>query len=85
MQNDPATVAMFDALMHQRRSVRGFLPDPVPSAVLESIFATAQASPSNCNVQPWVVHVVSGDAAKKMRTDLPAHVMSGCRLPLIFR
>lgn len=61
---------MFDALMRERRSSRGFLPDPVPEAVLRRVFETAQLAPSNCNVQPWQVHVVSGDAAENMRDAL---------------
>jgi nitroreductase len=67
----------FEALMRVRRSVRGFKAEPVPQALLDHIFAVAQQAPSNCNVQPWVVHVVSGAAAAAMRTALPEHVMSG--------
>ena len=65
-----STIEAFEALMHQRRSVRGFKPDPVPQSVLDQIFATAQQAPSNCNVQPWVVHVVSDSAADTMREAL---------------
>ncbi|MBV9842725.1 MAG: nitroreductase [Sphingomonadaceae bacterium] len=61
---------VLDALLHERRSVRGFHPDPVPQEILERVFAMAQQAPSNCNVQPWVVHVVSGDSAERMRTAL---------------
>ncbi len=71
------TVAVFEDLMRTRRSVRGFKPDPIPQPLLDTIFATAQLAPSNCNVQPWVVHVVSGAAADSMRTELTAHVMTG--------
>ncbi len=77
MQDNAAMIEGFEQLMHTRRSVRGFKPDLIPQPVLDEIFTTAQLSPSNCNVQPWVVHVVSGAAADKMRTDLTAHVMSG--------
>lgn len=59
-----------DTLMRERRSVRGFRPDPIPDATLRKIFETAQLAPSNCNVQPWVVHVVSGASAERMRTAL---------------
>lgn len=79
MNDTTDALADFEALMRKRRSVRGYKPDPVPQPVLDEIFATAQHAPSNCNVQPWVVHVVSGAAADKMRTDLTAHVMSGAR------
>jgi len=69
--------AMFDALMRARRSVRGFTDQPVPADLLEAIFATAQQAPSNCNVQPWVVHVVSGAAATAMRAALHDHASTG--------
>ncbi|MDE2042336.1 MAG: nitroreductase, partial [Alphaproteobacteria bacterium] len=66
-----------EALLRQRRSVRGFRPDPVPYNVLNAVFAQAQLAPSNCNVQPWIVHVVSGAKADDVRTQLKRHVMSG--------
>lgn len=79
MHGTVGLVESFEQLMRTRRSVRGYKPDPIPHDVLEEVFATAQLSPSNCNVQPWVVHVVSGAAADKMRADLTAHVMSGAQ------
>ena len=72
-----ATAESFDALMRARRSVRGVRPDPVPSAVLARLFATAQQAPSNSNVQPWVVHVVSGDSAARLREALHGHAATG--------
>jgi nitroreductase len=59
-----------DEAILQRRSVRGFLPDEVPQATLDEVFAIAQRAPSNCNVQPWVPHVVSGAALKRLRDAL---------------
>jgi nitroreductase len=60
----PAPSAMtpesFDALTRARRSVRGFRPDPVDPAIIDAALATALWAPSNCNVQPWLVHLVSG-------------------------
>lgn len=49
-----------------RRSVRGFLPAAVPEATLREVFELAQWSPSNCNIQPWVPHVVSGESLRKL-------------------
>lgn len=69
--------AMLDTVMRERRSVRGFLPEPIPQDELERIFTTAQQSPSNCNVQPWVVHVLSGDAAEAMREALHEKARTG--------
>lgn len=53
-----------DEAIRRRRSVRGFLPDEVPEATLKEVFALAQLSPSNCNVQPWTPHVVSGPSLR---------------------
>lgn len=57
-----------DLAIRTRRSVRGFLPEPVPEATLREVFELAQWSPSNCNIQPWVPHVVSGDALRRLGT-----------------
>lgn len=61
---------MLAALLARRRSVRGFAADEVPAAQMERIFSHARLSPSNCNVQPWIVHVVSGGKAAEMRQAL---------------
>lgn len=60
-----------------RRSVRGFLPKPVPREVLEEVFAWAQRTPSNCNIQPWKVLVASGAARDRIRAKLVERIMSG--------
>jgi len=39
---------------------RGFLPDAVPEEIIQAALQDAQYSPSNCNTQPWNVHIVSG-------------------------
>lgn len=50
----------FAAVARARRSVRGFLPTPVPQPVLERILDVAQSAPSNCNTQPWYTCIVGG-------------------------
>lgn len=60
-----------------RRSVRGFLPDPVPRPLLDRIFALAQSAPSNCNVQPWRVYVASGAARNRVQAALAGAVSAG--------
>ncbi|HVJ16383.1 MAG TPA: nitroreductase [Polyangiaceae bacterium] len=52
--------ALFRDVVRDRHSVRSFLPDPVPDALLRSVLEDAQRAPSNCNTQPWQVHIVSG-------------------------
>ena len=59
-----------DEAIQTRRSVRAFLPDAVPDAVLREVFALAQFAPSNCNAQPWTPHVVSGGALRRLSAAL---------------
>jgi nitroreductase len=68
-----------DEAIRRRRSVRGFLPDEIPGAMLHEVFELAQWSPSNCNVQPWTPHVVSGEALQRLRASLVAAGMRDSR------
>jgi nitroreductase len=61
-----------DEAIRRRRSVRAFLPDELPEAMLREAFELAQRAPSNCNVQPWTPHVVSGEALRRLREALVA-------------
>ncbi|RLA10812.1 MAG: nitroreductase [Gammaproteobacteria bacterium] len=45
-----------------RRSVRGYLTDPVPEAIVREILAGASRAASGGNLQPWKVSVLAGDA-----------------------
>ena len=67
-----APIMSVDEAIRRRRSVRGFQPKPVPDALLREVFELAQWAPSNCNVQPWVAHVVSGAACAALRDKLIA-------------
>lgn len=55
-----------DDAIRARRSVRGYLADPVPGAILREVMALAQLAPSNCNIQPWIPHVVSGASLRDL-------------------
>lgn len=43
-----------------RRSIRDFLPTPVPGELIRKVLATAARSPSGGNLQPWHIDVVAG-------------------------
>jgi len=51
-----------DDALRQRRSVRDYVPDPVPRRVLESLVETATLAPSAMNEQPWHFTVVADRA-----------------------
>ncbi|WP_295646266.1 nitroreductase [uncultured Methylibium sp.] len=60
-----ATTAV-DAAITSRRSVRAFLPTPVPRATVEEILQVAARAPSGTNIQPWKVTVLTGAALKRL-------------------
>ena len=62
----------FADVVKARHSYRGFLPKAVDEKTLKEIFELANWAPSNCNVQPWHVHVLSGDACNNMREKMKA-------------
>lgn len=65
-------LAAVAAALRKRRSVRGYLPTPVPDADLHDLFATAQLAPSWCNIQPWRVVVTRPPATTRLTTALVA-------------
>lgn len=75
--SDPETVRIFDELARSRRSIRGFLADPVAAKVLAQIFSTAASAPSNCNTQPWFSHVVSGEARDRLSAKFMQTIAQG--------
>jgi nitroreductase len=52
--------------MMSRRSIRAYLPTPVPQAMAESILDVARFAASGVNTQPWRVHVVTGQAKDRV-------------------
>jgi nitroreductase len=67
---DTINAMSFDESIRSRRSVRGFLSNEVPDSTLKDVFQLAQLTPSNCNVQPWLPHVVSGQTMSRLREAL---------------
>jgi nitroreductase len=68
----PESTAAVDAAIATRRSVRAFLPTPVPRAVVEDILAVASRAPSGTNTQPWQVHVLMGEPLRALARDIRA-------------
>ena len=62
MNPTPEQTAAVDAAITTRRSLRAFLPTPVPRSSIESILSVAARSPSGTNTQPWKVYVLTGEA-----------------------
>ena len=58
----PEITAAVDAAITSRRSIRAFLPTPVPRETIEAILEVAARAPSGTNTQPWKVYVLTGEA-----------------------
>jgi len=69
------------ATMVARRSIRGYLDQPVPLEVVERLLAAASHAPSGNNTQPWRVHVVTGTAKCKLTEAVMAERTEGAIEP----
>jgi len=49
-----------------RRSLRAFLPDTVSIETLKHMLTAAARAPSGTNMQPWKIHVVTGETRQKL-------------------
>ena len=68
----PETITAADAAITSRRSIRAFLPTPVPRQIIEDILKVASRAPSGTNTQPWKVHVLTGQAKASLSAKILA-------------
>jgi len=59
-----------DGVIRERRSIRAFLPTPVPRETILEILDVAARAPSGTNTQPWRVIVVSGAKKEALSREL---------------
>ncbi|WP_039055963.1 nitroreductase family protein [Enterobacter sp. Bisph1] len=74
-------VKTFDETVRQRFSARAFLPEPLTPEQIQAVLQDAQYSPSNCNTQPWHVHVVSGETKNRLGNLMIEHDLAGQQTP----
>jgi nitroreductase len=70
-----AAVNVRDALL-SRHSCRSFTQRPVDTATLHDLLDTARFAPSGGNLQPWMVHVLSGDSMLEFRRQLTPRLLA---------
>ncbi|MBW2674528.1 MAG: nitroreductase [Deltaproteobacteria bacterium] len=61
----------------QRKSIRGFKPDPVSKDVLAKILEAACRAPSAMNTQPWEFAVITGNVLNKVRSAIVEKLNKG--------
>jgi nitroreductase len=59
-------------MISSRHSTRAFLQQPLRQSVIEHVLTAAQRAPSNSNLQPWRVKVVTGKALQRLTSALSA-------------
>jgi nitroreductase len=60
-----------------RRSIRGYLDQPVPRALIEEILEMAMRSPSSMNTQPYHFHVITGEPLDRIRKGNTERILAG--------
>jgi nitroreductase len=55
-----------DEAILSRRSVRAFLPTEIPRAQIEELLTIASRAASGTNIQPWHVHVLTGERKRRL-------------------
>lgn len=68
-----------DGVIRERRSIRGFLPTPVPKETILEILDVAARAPSGTNTQPWQVIVVDGAKKEALSKELVEIVLDPAR------
>ena len=58
-----------------RRSVRDFLPTPVPGDVIRRVLTQALRAPSGGNLQPWHLHLVGGERLDALKAIMRERVV----------
>ena len=60
-----------------RRSVRRFLPDPIPRDNIKNILECSAFAPSGHNIQPWHVYVVEGEKKQAITNSILESIENG--------
>jgi nitroreductase len=58
-----------------RKSIRGFLPTPVPRETIARVLERAARAPSGGNLQPWHIDVVDGNRLEALKALMAKRVM----------
>lgn len=67
----------YETIVEERRSIRGYKPDPVPKQVIDEIIEIAKRAPSSMNTQPWHFHVITGEPLELIRKGNTERMLAG--------
>lgn len=63
--------------INQRKSIRGFKPDPVSKEIISSILDAACRAPSAMNTQPWEFIAATGETLNQLKSEIVNSLWSG--------
>lgn len=67
----------YDDVILSRRSIRGYLPRPVPRVLIAEVLTLAMRAPSSMNTQPWHFHVITGEPLARIREGNTERMLAG--------
>ena len=67
--------------LRNRKSCRAFLDRPVDAEIIRSIIAGAARAPSNGNLQPWQIYVLTGNALASLKQATRQHIDDQAPMP----
>ena len=70
MNADTDTLAAVSQAIRSRRSVRDFLPTPIPQDLLNAVLQDANQAPSWSNTQPYRIAIASGPVRDRLQVEL---------------
>ena len=71
--------ALVSEALVERRTIRRYLPKPVPNEVLREILTQARWAPSSSNMQTTSVYVLQGKSLERYKADMLAYAKSGAK------
>jgi nitroreductase len=69
-----SSAATVSEALASRRSVRGFLDQPVDGGLIRDILTKAARAPSGGNLQPWHLYVVGGDELAQFKATMAQRI-----------
>lgn len=70
MPKSPLSAKQFSEFAASRRSVRDFLPTPVPQAIIDEILTDAMTAPSWSNTRGYMVAIATGERRDRISAEL---------------
>lgn len=67
----------YDEVVLGRRSIRGYMRDAVPEALIREVLEIAMRAPSSMNTQPWNFYVITGEPLDRIRAGNTERMIAG--------